>query len=115
MYKYNGSDQYKQKYRNHDDSSIHTQSELFRVLLSGSNESYEAKNPNIWRSSSEKFDNHHALMQKLLNPNSISWSLFDESDKEDKLSENEENSSENEDSIYIALNLKMKKTLMKTK
>ena len=45
-------------------------------------------------------ENQHVLIQKLLNPNSISWSLFDDSDNEDKLSENDEESSENEDSVY---------------
>lgn len=91
---------YKQDYKNYDDSSIHTQSELFKVLLSGSNEYNEVRNSNICRSSSEKMENQHALIQKLLNPNSISCSLFNDSDKEDKLSECDDASSENEDSVY---------------
>lgn len=97
-YGYNKSTEgYRGKHNEYDSSSIHSVSELFHVLLSGVPDQEQVKRSSLCRSSSEKVESHNVLMQKLLDPSSISWSLFDEVEEE-TFSENEAESSENGES-----------------
>lgn len=92
-YKQKSNDGFRGKLPNQDSSSIRSVSELFHVLLRAGQEPESEQNAPLWRSSSEKNDN--TLMQKLLDPSSISWSLFDDSEDEE-FSDNEAESSEND-------------------
>lgn len=98
-YKYNyshkngSSDSWKHKPGYLDSSSINNQSELFKVLLHENNGNQDLERHSLCRSYSEKVDGHKGPLQKLLEPSSISWSLYDGSEDRNS-TENEDNSSE---------------------
>ena len=81
-------------------SSIKSVSELFHVLLDQTDPKPEIKlTKNLLRSSSEKLEKNEICLEKeLLDPTSISCSLFDDSQSDSWFSENAEGSSENYES-----------------